>query len=104
MSSPRSIAETRISVADDVEAVRPLDADGLQALEAVGERRSMAPGEYLYREGDEGDATYDFYAILTGAVEVVVGSHGAERTIVRHERHPEGHGRHRPRSRMMMSL
>ena len=44
----------------------------------------MAPGEYLYREGDEGDATYDFYAILTGAVEVVVGSHGAEPTVVRH--------------------
>ncbi len=41
----------------------------------------MTVGEYLYREGD---ITYDFYVILSGAVEVLVRSDGEERIIVRH--------------------
>jgi thioredoxin reductase (NADPH) len=38
-------------------------------------------GEYLYREGD---TTYDFYVIRSGAVEIVVRSDGEERIITRH--------------------
>jgi thioredoxin reductase (NADPH) len=38
-------------------------------------------GEYLYREGD---ATYDFYVILSGTAEIVVRSDGEERIIARH--------------------
>ena len=41
----------------------------------------MAAGEYLFREGD---ATYDFYVVLSGAVEIVVRSDGEERVITRH--------------------
>ena len=69
------------SLSDDVDALPSLDSDDLRALEEVGERRSITPGEYLYREGDD---SYDFYAIVAGAVDVVVGSNGDERTIVRH--------------------
>src|SRR4029077_14553787 len=38
-------------------------------------------GEYLYREGDP---EYEFYVVLSGAVEIVVRSEGAERVIARH--------------------
>jgi thioredoxin reductase (NADPH) len=41
----------------------------------------MTLGEYLYREGD---TTYDFYALRSGAVEIVVRTEGEERLIVRH--------------------
>jgi thioredoxin reductase (NADPH) len=40
----------------------------------------MAVGEYLYQEGD---TTYDFYVILSGAVEIVVRSDGEERIVAR---------------------
>ena len=41
----------------------------------------MASGEYLYREGD---GSYDFYAVLSGTVDIVVASNGDERVIARH--------------------
>lgn len=50
-------------------------------LDALGTRRSIAPGEYLYREGD---ATYDFHAVVSGAVDIVIHSDGEERLITRH--------------------
>ncbi len=53
----------------------------LRVLEALGDRRSVAPGEYLYREGD---ASYDFYAVVSGAVEIIVDSQGEKRVIARH--------------------
>jgi thioredoxin reductase (NADPH) len=52
----------------------------LAVLAALGTRRVVAVGEYLYREGD---ITYDFYVILSGVVEVVVHSDGEERSINR---------------------
>jgi thioredoxin reductase (NADPH) len=64
-------------------AVSPTLADPeLAVLEALGTRRSVTAGEYLYREGD---ITYDFYVILSGAVEILVRSDGEEQIIVRHE-------------------
>ena len=67
MSSHRSPAEF------------PALADAeLAILETLGTRRSVTVGEYLYREGD---TTYDFYVILSGAVEIVVPSDGEERII-----------------------
>jgi thioredoxin reductase (NADPH) len=67
-------------VMDDA-AFPTLDDAQLAALDALGTRRSVAPGEYLYREGD---ATYDFYVIVSGAVDIVIHTDGEERVITRH--------------------
>jgi hypothetical protein len=37
--------------------------------------------EYLYRDGD---ATYDFYVVVSGAVEIVVQADGEERIVARY--------------------
>jgi thioredoxin reductase (NADPH) len=39
-------------MADDAAAFPTLDDSQLTALESLGTRRSMAAGEYLFREGD----------------------------------------------------
>ena len=70
-----------LPMADDAVAFPTLDDSELAVLQALGSRRSVAVGEYLYREGD---ATYDFYVILSGAAEIVVRSDGEERIITRH--------------------
>src|SRR6266699_2520565 len=70
-----------LSMADDAVAFPTLDDSELAVLEALGSRRSVAVGEYLYREGD---ATYDFYVILSGAAQIVVRFDGEERIITRH--------------------
>src|SRR5438067_2965101 len=70
-----------LPMADDVVAFPTLDDSELAVLQALGSRRSVAVGEYLYREGD---TTYDFYVILSGAAEIVVRSDGEERIITRH--------------------
>src|SRR5260370_22496725 len=69
------------SMAADAGAFPTLDDSELAILEALGTRRSVAVGEYLYREGD---ATYDFDVILSGAAEIVVRSDGEERIVARH--------------------
>ena len=53
----------------------------IAVLEALGTRRSVVVDEYLYREGD---ASYDFYVVLSGAAEITVRSDGAEQVIARH--------------------
>ena len=70
-----------LPMADDAVAFPTLDDSELAVLEALGSRRSVAVGEYLYREGD---TTYDFYVILSGAAEIVVRSQSEERIITRH--------------------
>jgi thioredoxin reductase (NADPH) len=57
-----------------------LDDAELAVLEALGTRRSVAVDEYLFREGD---TTYDFYVILSGAIEVAIHTDGEERIINR---------------------
>src|SRR5260370_4059408 len=69
-----------LRMADDGVAFPTLDDSELAVLEALGTRRSVAVGEYLYREGD---TTYDFYVILSGATEIVVRSESEERIITR---------------------
>ena len=59
---------------DERGACRILEPADLALLETLGTRRSASPGEYLYRQGDE---TYDFYVVLSGAVETVVQPDGA---------------------------
>ena len=65
---------------DDEVAFPTLDASEIAAIDALGKRRSVSAGEYLYREGD---ARYDFYVVLSGAVEIVVQSDGEERLVAR---------------------
>jgi thioredoxin reductase (NADPH) len=59
-------------VAADPDAFLQLSDAELVALEQIGARRAVKAGEYLYREGD---SSYDFYVILSGAVEIVVTGH-----------------------------
>ena len=70
-----------LPMADDAIAFPTLDASDLAVFAALGTRLPMGVGEYLYREGD---ATYDFYVIRSGAVEVVMHTDGEERILARH--------------------
>jgi thioredoxin reductase (NADPH) len=65
----------------DNRAAPTLDDSDLTVLDALGTRRPIAVGDYLFREGDP---TYDFYVILSGAAEIVVRSDGEERIVARH--------------------
>ena len=65
----------------DQAAIPDLDDAELAQLESYGTRRVARPGEYLYRAGD---ADYDFYVVLSGLVEIVVGVDGEEQVIVQH--------------------
>jgi thioredoxin reductase (NADPH) len=67
-------------MADDEVAFPTLDASEIAAIDALGARRSVSAGEFLYREGD---ARYDFYVVVSGAVEIVVQADGAERLVAR---------------------
>src|SRR5258708_28827900 len=62
---------------DDDEVASPiLSPPEIAAIDALGKRRAVSRGDYLYREGD---AKYDFYVIVSGAVEIVVQADGTER-------------------------
>jgi thioredoxin reductase (NADPH) len=66
--------------ADDAVVFPTLADSELDVLAALGTRRAVAAGEYLFREGD---IAYDFYVMLSGAVEIVLPSDGEEQVIVR---------------------
>jgi thioredoxin reductase (NADPH) len=67
---------------DYSEAFPTLTEADLGVLERQGSRRSTYRGEYLFRQGD---ATNDFYVVLSGAVEMVVHSAtNEERVVARH--------------------
>jgi thioredoxin reductase (NADPH) len=53
----------------DPSAFPVLEPSEVAIFEAVGTRRRVAIGEYLYHEGDP---SYDFWVVLAGAVDVVV--------------------------------
>ena len=69
-------------MAADPDAFQRLNDSEIAALEQLGVRRSVKAGEYLYREGDAG---YDFFVVLAGAVEIVVNDQGKEKVIARHD-------------------
>jgi thioredoxin reductase (NADPH) len=69
-------------VAADSDAFLQLSDAELAALERLGVRRATEAGEYLYRQGAP---SYDFYVVLSGAVEIVIEAEGTERVIARHE-------------------
>jgi thioredoxin reductase (NADPH) len=62
-------------------AIPDLDDAEIAQLESYGTRRVALPGEYLYRAGD---AAYDFYVVLSGQIEIVLGVDGEEQVIVQH--------------------
>ena len=65
-----------------------LSDDQIAALEAEGTRRRVEAGEFLFRDGD---ATYDFFVVLSGSVEIIqdrdceteriIGIHGERRFL-----------------------
>jgi thioredoxin reductase (NADPH) len=63
------------------DVIPTLDEAELAILEPLGTRRTFEVGEYLYRAGD---ATYDFFVVLVGLVEIVVDSDGDERVVASH--------------------
>jgi thioredoxin reductase (NADPH) len=63
------------------EATPTLDEADMALAEQIGVRRRVHEGEYLYREGDH---SYDFFVMVSAAVDIVVAVDGAERVIVRH--------------------
>ena len=65
----------------ETDAFPELSDAELAAVEPLGVRRAVSAGEYLYREGDAG---YDFYVVLAGAVEIVVNAEGKDRVVARH--------------------
>jgi thioredoxin reductase (NADPH) len=68
-------------MADDPVAFPILDAVELGRLEAVGTRRSVSSGEYLFREGDP---ARDFYVVLSGAVDIFMRTDGADQLVTHH--------------------
>jgi thioredoxin reductase (NADPH) len=66
---------------DDSALSPTLDETDIARLLSLGSRRAVRAGEYLYRAGDSG---YDFYVVLSGAVEVLVSADGEERVLVTH--------------------
>ncbi len=66
---------------DEAQAFPALDASDIAAIEALGTRRSVTSGDYLFRQGD---VTYDFYIVISGEVEIAVCSDGADHVVARH--------------------
>src|SRR5436309_2593544 len=65
----------------DDPAAPTLDADQLALLDGFGERRSVDVGDVLYAEGD---ATYDFFVVLSGTVDIIGTFDGVEEVLVSH--------------------
>src|SRR5438552_4238424 len=63
---------------ENTEAFPFLSAADLALVEHHGVRRSIDVGDYLFRQGEQ---TNDFYAVLSGAVEIVVHADGTDRVI-----------------------
>jgi thioredoxin reductase (NADPH) len=60
----------------DEETLFPvLDDAALAVLDRIGTRRTVAEGDELYRQGDQ---TYEFFVVLTGAIDIVIADGDAE--------------------------
>jgi thioredoxin reductase (NADPH) len=68
-------------VAEDPTAFPTLSDSQIALLDGFGNRRRVERGEILYREGD---ATYDFFVVLSGEVEIFTGTGADQRPITRH--------------------
>ncbi|MFL5849286.1 MAG: FAD-dependent oxidoreductase [Solirubrobacteraceae bacterium] len=61
-----------------------LTDEQLDVLRGIGTRRTVQPGEVLFREGDD---SYDFFAIEEGSIAIVQGYGGENRVIAVHGAH-----------------
>jgi thioredoxin reductase (NADPH) len=68
-------------VADEADAFPILNEVDMAVVDKLGTRRPTAAGEYLYREGD---VTYDFMVVVSGAVDVIAHDGAEETVVVRH--------------------
>ena len=64
--------------ADNHGAFPRLTDEQLDVLRAIGTRRTVQPGDVLFREGDD---TYDFFAIEQGSIAIVQG-YGSENRVI----------------------
>jgi len=70
--------------ADRLGAFPRLNDEQRETLAALGERRAVESGEVLFREGDD---SYDFYVVESGAVAIVQGYGSENRIIAVHGAH-----------------
>ena len=68
-------------MSDDATAFPTLTDADMAVMAELGTRRPIAPGEYLYREGD---VTYDFFVVVSGTIEVVTGNGDGEQIVAVH--------------------
>ena len=73
MSSPFPLGDPAVSP--------QLNEDDIALFRALGEEHRVRKGEYLYRQGD---ATYDFYVVVSAEIDMLVDDNGVERLIIRH--------------------
>jgi thioredoxin reductase (NADPH) len=66
---------------DEAVALPTLDAVDMALIAELGVRRQVEVGEYLFREGD---ATYDFFVLVSAEVDIVVSVDGDENVLVHH--------------------
>ena len=66
---------------DEEEATPTLDSDDMALVTELGVRRQVEVGEYLFREGD---ATYDFFVLVSAEVDIVLAVDDGEKVIRRH--------------------
>jgi thioredoxin reductase (NADPH) len=70
-----------VVAADDAVAFPVLDAGQMEALEKLGTPRPVAAGDYLFQAGD---ASYDFFVVLSGAVDILLEAGSDEEVVTRH--------------------
>jgi thioredoxin reductase (NADPH) len=66
---------------DEAVALPTLDAADLALIAELGVRRQVEVGEYLFREGD---ASYDFFVLVSAEVDIVLSVDGGENVLVHH--------------------
>jgi len=66
---------------DEEQATPTLNAADMALIAEYGDRRQVQEGEYLYREGD---ATNEFFVVVSAEIDVVMTVDGEERVIMSH--------------------
>ena len=67
-------------MADD-DLTTDLTADEISEMERFGRRRRVVAGEVLFAAGD---ASYDFFVVLEGAVDIIGHFDGVDEVIIQH--------------------
>ncbi|HSF93602.1 MAG TPA: cyclic nucleotide-binding domain-containing protein [Thermohalobaculum sp.] len=67
-----------VAIMQEIPLFRKVDLKQLKVVAMMGETRKYRAGERLFEKGDEGDAAF---IIISGAVDVIVGVDGDERSV-----------------------